>query len=161
MSPETTVVLWVLFSVIYWSTYFWSRKGILKKKKYSQLVFIFNLFVLMTIIVFIYDFFNSYKILNFATLSIIIIMGLAGIAHHISIILMKKRNGRILNLIHGSLSHTAFCTSLIVLIIIGRSELLKTIKPGWINFLNLLITFTIATSIIGTFERFRSKFYEA
>ena len=159
MSPETTVVLWVLFFIIYGSTYFWSRKGILKKKKYSTLVFIFNLFLLISIIVFIYDFFNSYKILNFVTLAIIIIMGLAGIAHHISIILMKKRNGIILNLIHGSLSHTAFCTSLIVLIIIGRTELLKTIRTGWINFLNLLIIFTIAISIVATFERFRSKFY--
>lgn len=160
MSPETTVVLWVLFFVIYGSTYFWSRKGILKKKKYSTLVFIFNLFLLISIVVFIYDFFSSYKILNFATLPIIITMGLAGIAHHISIILIKKRDGRILNFIHGPLSHTAFFTSLILIIIIGRSELLKTIKPSWINFLNLLITFTIALSIIGTFERFRSKFYE-
>jgi hypothetical protein len=161
MSLGNLTIICALLLLIYWSSYFWSRIGMFESRKFSMVVFVFNIFLLVLITLLFIVVFEYYSLLNKTTFLTIAIMGAGLLMHHATILLNKLGiKNETVEEIHGPISHDVSFVLLSFNILYFGSAVISSIHSGYEKIsLILLMVITIAMSIIGIFKRTRAKFF--
>ena len=161
-SPTQIVGVFFLLMALYWTSYVWFRPRLARAARFNHALFLANL-LLMLVIILVYQSWIIVRldITSSFLVATTIIMTLAAILHHLSILAHKRAiRYPFIEKIHGPISHTLFFVPFAINSAIV-SAALGALSTSWgdILMVGLFMTVSIGSAIKGVRVGLQKELY--